>query len=119
MPTSGHSPGGEGDGGSIFWKTREIGLPSYSNNLSTIDGIFCSLYTCDLDTSTNNMRKTVKFLINFFIFHFVKNIFYLKVMPGGGISLKIRDICEDFGYKDKDVEDLSHNLGVKHLEIIF
>jgi hypothetical protein len=23
------SPGGEGDGGSIFWKTREIGLPSY------------------------------------------------------------------------------------------
>jgi hypothetical protein len=30
-----HSPGGEGDGGgSIFWKTRDIGLPSYSNNLS-------------------------------------------------------------------------------------
>ncbi len=25
-----HSAGGEGDGGSIFWKTREIGLPSYS-----------------------------------------------------------------------------------------
>jgi hypothetical protein len=25
-----HSPGGEGDGGSIFWKTREIGLPSFS-----------------------------------------------------------------------------------------
>jgi hypothetical protein len=24
------SPGGEGDGGSIFWKTRDIGLPSYS-----------------------------------------------------------------------------------------
>ncbi len=24
------SPGGEGDGGSIFWKTREIRLPSYS-----------------------------------------------------------------------------------------
>ncbi len=24
------SPGGEGDGGSIFWKTKEIGLPSYS-----------------------------------------------------------------------------------------
>jgi hypothetical protein len=24
-----HSPGGEGDGWSIFWKTREIGLPSY------------------------------------------------------------------------------------------
>jgi len=25
-----HSPGGEGDGGSTFWKTREIRLPSYS-----------------------------------------------------------------------------------------
>jgi hypothetical protein len=25
-----HSPGEEGDGGSKFWKTREIGLPSYS-----------------------------------------------------------------------------------------
>jgi hypothetical protein len=25
-----HSPGGEGDGGSIFWKTRDIGLASYS-----------------------------------------------------------------------------------------
>ncbi len=30
------SPGGEGDGGSIFWKTREIGLPSY-NDLSTYE----------------------------------------------------------------------------------
>ncbi len=28
------SPDGEGDGGSIFWKTREIGLPS-CNDLST------------------------------------------------------------------------------------
>jgi hypothetical protein len=25
-----------GVGGSIFWKTRDIGLPSYSNNLSTL-----------------------------------------------------------------------------------
>jgi hypothetical protein len=31
-----HSPGGEGDGGSIFWKTREIGCPLTVNNLSTI-----------------------------------------------------------------------------------
>jgi hypothetical protein len=31
-----HSPGREGGGGSIFWKTRDIGLPSYSNNLSTV-----------------------------------------------------------------------------------
>jgi hypothetical protein len=30
-----HSPGGEGGGGSIFWKTQDIGLASYSNNLST------------------------------------------------------------------------------------
>jgi hypothetical protein len=27
--------GREGGGGSIFWKTRDIGLGSYSNNLST------------------------------------------------------------------------------------
>jgi hypothetical protein len=26
-------------GGSIYWKTREIGLPSYSNNLSTVQSI--------------------------------------------------------------------------------
>jgi hypothetical protein len=32
---SAHSPGGEGDGGSIFWKTPAIGLASY-NNLSTV-----------------------------------------------------------------------------------
>ncbi len=30
-----HSPGGVRGGGSIFWKTRDIGLPSYRNNLST------------------------------------------------------------------------------------
>ncbi len=28
-----------GVGGSIFLKTRDIGLPSYSNNLSTVGGI--------------------------------------------------------------------------------
>ncbi len=33
------SPGGEGDGGSIFWKTREIGLPSY-NDLSTNSNLY-------------------------------------------------------------------------------
>jgi hypothetical protein len=31
-----HSPGGEGGGGSIFWKTQDIGLASYCNNLSTL-----------------------------------------------------------------------------------
>jgi hypothetical protein len=30
-----HSPGGEGGWGSIFWKTRDIELASYSNNFST------------------------------------------------------------------------------------
>jgi hypothetical protein len=34
-----HSPGGEGGGGSIFWKTRDIGLPSYSNNLSRLSAL--------------------------------------------------------------------------------
>jgi hypothetical protein len=34
-------PGGEGDGGSIFWKTRDIGLASYSNILSTMDRLGC------------------------------------------------------------------------------
>ncbi len=29
-PHQRHSPGGEGGGGSIFWKTRDIGLASYS-----------------------------------------------------------------------------------------
>ncbi len=46
------------------------------------------------------MKKTVTFLIHFFISRFVEHIFNLKGMPGGGISLKTRDICEDFGYKD-------------------
>jgi hypothetical protein len=31
-----HSPSGEGGGGSIFWKTRDKGLPSYSNNISML-----------------------------------------------------------------------------------
>jgi hypothetical protein len=39
-----YSPGGEGGEGSIFWKTREIGLPSYSNNLSTVFPISLYLY---------------------------------------------------------------------------
>ncbi len=34
-----HLPGGEGGGGSIVWKTRDIGLSSYSKNLSTERGL--------------------------------------------------------------------------------
>jgi hypothetical protein len=42
------------------------------------------------------------------------------VCIGGEISLKIRDMCDDFCYKDKDIvcrENLYHNLGVKRLEL--
>ncbi len=35
-----HSPGVEGGGGSVFWETRDIGLASYSNNLSTHETVF-------------------------------------------------------------------------------
>jgi hypothetical protein len=31
-----HSAGGEGGGGSIFWKTRDIGLASYSNTVISL-----------------------------------------------------------------------------------
>ncbi len=34
--TSPRNKGREGDGGSIFWKTREIGLPSYSKNMYSV-----------------------------------------------------------------------------------
>ncbi len=33
-----HSPGGEGDGGSIYWKTAALGLASY-NNLSALSDL--------------------------------------------------------------------------------
>ncbi len=39
-----NSPGGEGGGGSIFWKTRDIGLPSYSNNLSTVLSVYSTIH---------------------------------------------------------------------------
>jgi hypothetical protein len=50
-----HSPGGEGDGGSIFWKTREIGFPSYSK--------ICTLW-CDLfseQTEADYLRNLTNF----------------------------------------------------------
>jgi hypothetical protein len=40
-----YSPGGEGGGGSIFRKTRDIGLPSFSNNLTTLTAK-AGPYTC-------------------------------------------------------------------------
>ncbi len=36
-----HSPGGEGGEGLIFWKTQDIGLASYSNNLYTGPAYLC------------------------------------------------------------------------------
>ncbi len=43
--------GGEGGGGSIFWKTRDIGLAFYSNNLST------TTYQQNLEMQPINHRK--------------------------------------------------------------
>jgi hypothetical protein len=42
-----HSPGGEGGGGSIFWKTSDKGLASY-NNLNTEEGLggLCQVPRC-------------------------------------------------------------------------
>ncbi len=60
-----HSPGGEGDGGSIFWKTREIGLPSYSNGLSTVYSIVhvsLSVYTSS--PNLNLALRTEPVLLN-------------------------------------------------------
>ncbi len=39
-----HSPGVRGGGGSIFLKTQDIGLASYSSNLSTLGMMETSLY---------------------------------------------------------------------------
>jgi hypothetical protein len=57
-----HSPGGEGGGGSIFWKTKDIGLASYSNNLST-------------DPSNLELEKTESFRFR------ASNNFALPVLP--------------------------------------
>ncbi len=56
-----HSPGGEGGGGSIFWKTRDIGLPSYSNNLFTFP--WCRLH--NIISSVAGMRKIVSLARDF------------------------------------------------------
>jgi hypothetical protein len=55
-----HSPGGEGDGGSIFWKMREIGLAS-CNDLSTFVSIWGfhfqkSLYLENASIKTGSTR---------------------------------------------------------------
>jgi hypothetical protein len=52
-----HSPGEEGGGGSIFWKTRDIGLPSYSNNLSTVS----TLHKKVLDLHLNGLSASDRY----------------------------------------------------------
>ncbi len=49
-----HSRGGEWGGGSIFWKARDIGLPSYSNNLSTTP----AFYGSTLDSNSDIHKKS-------------------------------------------------------------
>ncbi len=46
------SPGGEGDGGSIFWKTREIGLPSYSKICTLCSALSALNFFIHINTST-------------------------------------------------------------------
>ncbi len=42
-----HSPGGEGGGGSIFWKTPAMGLASYTIiSLRASVCYYCTVYTC-------------------------------------------------------------------------
>ena len=50
--------GRRGGGGSIFWKTRDIGLASYSNNLST----YSSVYGDAQKVSKCILRKHGKYL---------------------------------------------------------
>jgi hypothetical protein len=50
--------GRRGGGGSIFWKTRDIGLASYSNNLST----YSSVYGDAQKVSKCILRKRGKYL---------------------------------------------------------
>jgi hypothetical protein len=53
-----HSPGGEGDGGSIFWKSREIGLPSYSKICTLWPAGTCNFPTLSQPKSAVNQQPT-------------------------------------------------------------
>jgi hypothetical protein len=74
------TPGGEGGGESIFWKTRDIGLPSYSNNLSTIAQFFSfriALYlTLCLRTTLRRKKMFIYIKINIKEFLPVVNNFF-------------------------------------------
>ncbi len=51
-----HSPGGEGGGGSIFWKMRDTGLASYSANLSTVL-VHAENYSFNFDKKGNSISS--------------------------------------------------------------
>ncbi len=62
-----HSPGGEGDWGSIFWKTREIGLPSYSKICTLWEGVLVAgLQDCK-NISSPKPRVVISY--KFFVLH--------------------------------------------------
>ncbi len=56
------SPGGEGEGGSIFWKTREIGLPSYNKICPLWLSGFLTFNPCAILIA--NIDRSVLHLIN-------------------------------------------------------
>jgi hypothetical protein len=70
------SPAREGNGGSIFWKTRDTGLPSYSNNLST-----CRTKRAPHRSS---LRLSVRCLCAFSHLPCLLWFFYISVYSTGG-----------------------------------
>ncbi len=58
-------PGRRGGGvGSIFWKTRDIGLPSYRNNLSTLRRINLPHQIAGLKTFEDKVKHKVQFYLS-------------------------------------------------------
>jgi hypothetical protein len=47
-------------GGSILWKTRDIGLPSYSNNLSTLRIKYCNYQQPERSKLLQSLYPTVQ-----------------------------------------------------------
>ncbi len=82
-----HSPCREGDGGSIFWKRRDIGLPSYSNNLSTPVSLHASdfadmMYSKDIRKNHANLILCLTCQINIFS--------YFSEAAPSSLSIKVK-----------------------------